>query len=420
MDATGFGTVTMDLGRALLDRGLDVRFVSQNAYENLPEPFGSRTVDTASMLTEVQGGGFAAPDPAKLGVRAAEFIPNLLTGDTEDMFAASGAAWGSWRPEACILLGDFGAIRLFMPPYKQHFARIPTYHYVPIEGVDLPPLWKGLWDIAKPVAVSEFGADEIAKVVGYRPPVAYHGVDAVTFHPPSARHPHLIAQKDAEGKHEGTWTKIESKAAAKAFFGFHPKLKMVLRTDSHWPRKNQNALARAMLPVLQKHKDTVMVWHCDPLGPGGFLPDTISKLAPQLPNKEQMQITGLGKLPRDVLALLMVAADLYVSCSAEGFGLTIAEAIASGVPAVGLDYSAVPEVIGPAGVVVPIDSLTDNEYDHFWARPDEAELTKAVDWLLSHPKRAREIGALGPKHVRDTFTWEKAADVFMRVLGVDR
>jgi len=43
MAATGFGTVTMDLGRELLALGHDVRFVSQNDSGDLPEPFGSRT-----------------------------------------------------------------------------------------------------------------------------------------------------------------------------------------------------------------------------------------------------------------------------------------------------------------------------------------------------------------------------------------
>jgi hypothetical protein len=61
----------------------------------------------------------------------------------------------------------------------------------------------------------------------------------------------------------------------------------------------------------------------------------------------------------------------------------------------------------------------ENEYDHFWAYPDEDEHRKPVDWLLSHPKRARELGALGPRHVREHFTWAKAADVFLEVLGAD-
>jgi glycosyltransferase involved in cell wall biosynthesis len=121
-------------------------------------------------------------------------------------------------------------------------------------------------------------------------------------------------------------------------------------------------------------------------------------------------------VPRDVLATLYNAADVYVSVSAEGFGLTIAEAIACGVPAVGLEYSAVPEVIGPAGAVVPIDTLTDNEYDHFWARVDEAKMAETVSWMLDHPSRARDLGAQGPRHVRSNFSWQQAAEGFARLV----
>ena len=49
---TGFGSVTKDLGRALLDWH-DVRFISQNELGDLPEPFASRTFTFASRL----GGG---------------------------------------------------------------------------------------------------------------------------------------------------------------------------------------------------------------------------------------------------------------------------------------------------------------------------------------------------------------------------
>lgn len=415
MAATGFGTVTMDLGKALLDKGLDVRFVSQNDLVTaegkitLPEPFASRTIDTASLITDTR-----MEMPAVMDV--ASFIPNVVSGKADDQYVTTGEAWGEWRPDAVVILGDFAAVRMFLTPYKDAFAAVPTYHYVPIEGVDLPPLWKSLWDIAKPVAMSQFGADEIEKVVKYRPPVAYHGVDVSVFHPATPQTPILIPQKDKDGESQGTWIKVDSKQKAKAFFGFDPRSRWVLRTDSHWPRKNQNALIRSMVPVLQSHPDTMLVLHVGLQGPGGYLPDTTSKY-PQIDH--QIRFTGLGKVPREILALLYNAADVYASTSAEGFGLTLAEAIACGVPAVGLQYSAVPEVIGPAGAVVPIDTITDNEYDHFWARPDEAKFGDAVDWMLSHPKRARELGAKGPKHVRDNFTWDRAADVFMSVLGVN-
>ena len=73
---TGFGSVTMDLGRALLALGLDVRFISQNdTGSNLAEPFRSRTVDFLSL---VQGRG--AQDGKVGGRRPERRDPGLIYG----------------------------------------------------------------------------------------------------------------------------------------------------------------------------------------------------------------------------------------------------------------------------------------------------------------------------------------------------
>jgi len=76
----------------------------------------------------------------------------------------------------------------------------------------------------------------------------------------------------------------------------------------------------------------------------------------------------------------------------------------------------VPEVIGPGGVVVPISGLVDNPYDHFWAAVDEKAFTEAVEGLVTNRKRREELGFLGQMHVRRTFTWAKAAEVFASLL----
>ena len=130
--STGFGTVTTDLGRALLDKGVDVRFISQNAFTDLPEPFNSRTLD---LLTYVQ---------TAMGVdmeQQQEFIPRVLAGDGSRLFTASGEPWGDWKPDAVLLLGDFYGVRLIVFPQIAAFSEIPTFHYCPVEGHSLPPVW---------------------------------------------------------------------------------------------------------------------------------------------------------------------------------------------------------------------------------------------------------------------------------------
>jgi glycosyltransferase involved in cell wall biosynthesis len=180
------------------------------------------------------------------------------------------------------------------------------------------------------------------------------------------------------------------------------------------PRKRYASFLRALAPVLAQRPDTYLVIHCRSFDEGGDLDDLFSKYPPQI--RARMIVTGFhdkaGGASRDVLTVLYQAADVYASCSAEGFGLTIAEALACGTPAVGLDYSSVPEVIGPAGLLAPIDRLDDNEYGYAWATVREPAFGSAVALLLDDDIRRHALGRQGPEHVRTMFSWARAAQQF--------
>ena len=401
--ATGFGSVTTDLGRALLDRGLDVRFLSQNDLgRGLPEPFASRTADMAFYEYQARSAGVT-------GVRS--LLGDIIDGIPGHLLV-NGEAWGDWKPDAVLLLSDFTAARILFSRFAETLRKLPVYHYVPIEGIDLPPLWAALWNEAKPIAMSVFGQDEIEKVTGTRPPLAYHGVDTEAFYPVSPSRPIDVPKSDFA---DAPTIRLTSKEACKRFFGFDPRWTIALRTDRNMPRKRYGALLRAMEPVLADRENARLVIHASAFDQGGFLPDSISKMAPTPGSR--VIVTDRPGLPRSVLNALYNAADLYVTTSAEGFGLCIAEALACGVPAVGMDYSAVPEVIGPGGAVVPVAQVYDNEYDHKWASPDEDRFAEQVAYLMDKPAKRRELGVRGMRHVESTFTWRKAAEVVANELA---
>ncbi len=396
--ATGFGSVTNDLGKRLIALGEDVRFWSLNETADLAEPFASRTLSVLSLeVTQEQ------PD----------FVASLLKGHCPYNLY-NGQPWGDWVPEAAIILGDFAAARIFVGQHLESFKALPTWHYVPIEGVRLPPLWKELWDVIRPVAMSNFGADEIAKVVGYRPPMVYHGIDTSEFYPASRKRPITI---EYPGKEPLVLT---NKRECRSIFipGFHdghPLLDetWILRTDRHMPRKRYNSLIRSLAPVLSRNRARA-IFHCRASDQGGYLHDSLSKVPAQVRNKFLLtEMLGMvAGVPRPVLNALYNACDIYTTVSAEGFGLTVAEALACGLPAVGPNYSAVPEVIGPAGVVVDEGFLVDNEYDHFWWGVDEAAYGAAVERLVVKRSRRSELAAKGPEHVRRNFSWDAAAAAF--------
>jgi glycosyltransferase involved in cell wall biosynthesis len=400
---TGFGTVTRDLGLALIEQGHDVRFVSQNdTGDDLEEPFASRTFRITPELVDAEVASKVGQNSMALNVAG---ILKLIRGEL----------WqDGWRPESAILLGDFVNVRRLVMADEDTiaaFSSLPTYHYCPIEGVDLPPAWAMLWRVLRPIAMCEAGADQIEMVTGTRPPVIYHGVDTDQFRPISADKPLYMDT----GKQT---IKLRSKAEAKRFFGGDPKSRWILRTDRFMPRKRYGSFLRALAPVLAERPDTFLLMHCRSVDEGGHLYDLISKYP--RPIADRMLISGfhdkLGGAPRDILTALYNAADVYASCSAEGFGLTIAEALACGTPAVGMDYSAVPEVIGPGGLLARINRLDDNEYDYAWATVDEKEFGAKVGQLLDNELQRRSFGRAAAAHVRASFQWSTAARQFGEVM----
>lgn len=421
LSASGFGTVTLGLGRALLDRGLDVRFISQNNFTSLPEPFASRTVDAVTFVNELN-----AMTGLLDGMAASSAVAELIRGNTIAK-TVTGQPWGEWRPQAIVLLGDYLATRILVAQAPDEFESIPAFHYVPIEGVDLPPRWNDLWQVVTPVAMSTFGADQIEKVTGIRPAIAFHGVDTTAFHPVTPQNPVILNPPNVPP------IRLTTRDACKhlwaAYFAQNMPKVWLLRTDRHMPRKRYNSMIRALLPVLARQANVALIIHCQPWDQGGMLPDTISKipgvrmLNPETEHKPlvyglfdrdypQIVLTNAVPMDRSALVSLYNAADVYLSTSAEGFGLTIAEALSCGVPAVAMDYSAVPEVVGPAGILVRPAGLIDNEYDHAWAAVDEQEFGQRVEYLATHQAKREELGRRGPAHIASHFRWTDAAGVF--------
>ncbi len=86
----------------------------------------------------------------------------------------------------------------------------------------------------------------------------------------------------------------------------------------------------------------------------------------------------------------------------EGFGLPVLEAMACGTPVIASDRSALPELIGDAGVLVNPESVE--------------SLSEAVAGLLGDPERRRALGRRGLERSR-RFSW---ADTAERTLAVYR
>jgi len=91
----------------------------------------------------------------------------------------------------------------------------------------------------------------------------------------------------------------------------------------------------------------------------------------------------------------------------EQFGRVIAEAFSMGLPVVGSDSGAVPEVIGDAGLVFP-------ERNH-------KALAACLQSLIDNPELLRDLSAKGRARAMELFTWRKLAqqtrDLFLKIMG---
>lgn len=101
------------------------------------------------------------------------------------------------------------------------------------------------------------------------------------------------------------------------------------------------------------------------------------------------------------------AAIAVVPSVYEGFGLPAGEAMACGVPVVSTDGGALPEVVGEAGIIVPVR--------------DVDAMVAAIDSLLQNPARREQLGTAGRERILEEFCWNvcasEMADYYYQVLA---
>lgn len=110
---------------------------------------------------------------------------------------------------------------------------------------------------------------------------------------------------------------------------------------------------------------------------------------------EGLQVRWIRDFPDADLRALYGAASVFLAPSTyEGFGLTVAEAMAQGCPVVALDRSATPEVVGSGGVLLP--------------EPDPDLLAEHMVHLLEDRALAQRLSRWAKDRARG-FTWARSA-----------
>lgn len=186
-----------------------------------------------------------------------------------------------------------------------------------------------------------------------------------------------------------------------ARLGLVPGQRYVLTVGQYAPYKNHEGALRAFAAAFGQRSDIDLVFvqrlHASP--------SSLARLA------EEQGVTGrvrvLGRVDDEDLSMLYTgAAALLHPSFCEGFGLPLAEAMACGCPVVTSNVSAMPEVVGQAGL----------QADPF----DPASFAAALRQVVDDPARAAAMSAAGIRRAAE-LDWRgfaaKNLEVYREVLG---
>jgi len=313
---------------------------------------------------------------------------------------------GKVDPDVVVMLADPQVVitTLFNNQYDPDKIMLqyrPMLAYIPCDGTALPKPWTTVVPkVANVVAMSKWGQNF------YKPSkLVYHGVDMATFWP--------IWEQP---KVTSTGIVCKTKNDCKRALGFDPDHFLVGRIDTNSGRKDYPALVKALWPVMKNHPDVEAHFHCADEAPGvGVRFQAMLTREPVNPTRFHfpgLHTTFEGWKLADV-NVLYSAFDVFVSTSrGEGFGLTLAEAAACGCPIIAQNVSAIPEVVGPGGILLePKDTFTVPSGEDQWL-PDVEAFTEAIERVYCSVGLRRDLGEAGVQHVRTNFSWDVAAARF--------
>lgn len=222
---------------------------------------------------------------------------------------------------------------------------------------------------ARLFAVSEFTKAEIVRLYGIDPArigVTCNGVDAARFHPGADGAEQVRALGLEPGHYLLTVGRLE-------------------------PRKNQARLVEAYARLPASAPPLVIVGQRDFHYGGVF---------------EAIERHGLGQRVRlfdrlgdDALPAVMRHATAFAyPAFAEGFGMPVAEAMASGVPVLTSNTTSLPEVAGDGALLVEPDSVE--------------QIAAALGRLLDDARLRQQLVERGLRHVA-RFTWARSAEALL-------
>jgi glycosyltransferase involved in cell wall biosynthesis len=186
------------------------------------------------------------------------------------------------------------------------------------------------------------------------------------------------------------------------FFGIRERFpekrgqRYILTVSTSHPHKNFRRLLLSYAEYAEKRPDVNLVI----AGLRGFDSDPIDRLITELRLGEKVRCTGW--IPREELYALFGGAEAFIfPTTFEGFGMTLLEGLAAGLPVACSDIEPVKTLAGNAALI--FDPLSTEEITNALVRITEDQTLRCA-LREAGPRRARE------------FNWDEAARLTLKVL----
>ncbi len=284
--------------------------------------------------------------------------------------------------------------------------------YTAIDGYPIPRFWVDyMKDFDKVITFTQFGKDTIderAKEMGVElnTSFVYHGVDTQIFRPlPKEDIDNFKAQRNVQDKkiigmfsrnqprkHHPEFIEFASELLAKyenrpdILFYFH-----TIERDAGWD-------LTALIADIEQYNLRARFKKYGTVGPNQEIPEKKYSI------KDRFFFPGINNpaqgYPLPMLNMMYNICDAHVLCtSGEGFGCTVSESLAAGVPTFTNDYAASAELIknSGGGEVFSAREFTYRGQDHNFYRPHTnfEDLIAKVTPVLDDPELKRKYSKKG-------------------------
>lgn len=305
-----------------------------------------------------------------------------------------------FKPDLIFFLNDPWVIERYLEAKNLDTPYLKTVAYFPIDGGPLKKTWaKNLAGLDAQICYSNFAEKIVAAAMGSRPDnlhQVYHGVDHRVFKPVNQQ---LARQKIG----------IPDSAFV---------IGMVARNQY---RKRFDILAQAFAKFSEDKPEAKLYLHTAIKDIGYDIKDLIEQL--NIGNKLILteDVDAAHGVPEDFLNLIYNSFDVNCLISlGDGFGLPVAESMATGCPQLVSDHSCLKELVdGHGGLTVKNAGwlMNTNGINTWGGLSDVDDLVEKLQLLYDNKELRIKLAEDGYKFIsQDKFTWDFAVDKMDRII----